>query len=80
MTLGLPARWSSAKGGPVAQLIQRPSSPCSLCLTTLVAAHARLRVIPGLSPTTLPLMGGHILAVSVLFVVVGLSFRVRWGN
>ncbi|TDO16826.1 MULTISPECIES: CopD family protein [Halomonas] len=72
--------WFSAQGGPVAQLIQLKLA--LLALTALVAAHARFRVIPRLSPATLPLMGWHILAVtllSVLFVVVGLSFRVRWG-
>ncbi|MDI5891333.1 CopD family protein [Halomonas rhizosphaerae] len=73
------ALWFSAEGGPVAQLIQLKLA--LLGLTALVAAHARFRVIPRLSPATLPLMGWHILAVtllSVLFVVVGLSFRVRW--
>ncbi len=77
-SLGL---WFSAEGGPVAQLIQAKLG--LLGLTALVAAHARLRVIPRLSPATLPLMGWHILAVtllSVLFVVVGLSFRVQWGG
>ena len=76
-SLGL---WFSAQGGPVAQLIQLKLA--LLGLTALVAAHARFRVIPRLSPATLPLMGWHILAVtllSLLFVVVGLSFRVRWG-
>ncbi len=75
------ALWFSAQGGPVAQLIQLKLA--LLGLTGLVAAHARFRVIPRLSPATLPLMGWHILAVtllSVLFVVVGLSFRVRWGS
>ncbi|MDI5921012.1 CopD family protein [Halomonas sp. LR5S13] len=74
------ALWFSAEGGPVAELIQLKLA--LLGLTALVAAHARFRVIPRLSPATLPLMGWHILAVtllSVLFVVVGLTFRVRWG-
>ena len=49
-----------------------------LLLTALIAAHARLRVIPHLSPATLPLMAWHVAAVtllSVAFVAVGVSFR-----
>ena len=53
-----------------------------LLLTALIAAHARLRVIPRLSPATLPLMAWHVAAVtllSVAFVAVGASFRFGGG-
>ena len=46
--------------------------------TALVAAHARLRVIPRLSAATLPLMAWHVAAVTLLsvgFVLTGISFR-----
>jgi putative copper export protein len=49
-----------------------------LLMTALIAAHARLRVIPRLSAATLPLMAWHVAAVTVLsigFVAVGVSFR-----
>ncbi len=49
-----------------------------LALTVLVAAHARLRVIPGLSVRTLPLMAWHVVAVTLLavgFALTGASFR-----
>lgn len=49
-----------------------------LALTLLIAAHARLRVIPRLSAATLPLMAWHVAAVtllSVAFVAVGVSLR-----
>ena len=49
-----------------------------LLITALIAAHARLRVIPRLSAASLPLMAWHVAAVtllSVLFVAVGVSFR-----
>ena len=49
-----------------------------LALTALIAAHARLRVIPRLSAATLPLMAWHVAAVtliSVAFVAVGVSLR-----
>lgn len=49
-----------------------------LLATVLVAAHARLRVFPRLSPATLPLLGWHIAAVTALavgFVAVGVSLR-----
>jgi len=47
--------------------------------TVLVAADARLRIIPRLSPATLPAMARRIVAVtalSVLFVATGVTFRV----
>ena len=49
-----------------------------LLLTVLVAVDARLRIIPRLSADSLPAMARRIGAVtllSVLFVVVGVSFR-----
>jgi putative copper export protein len=52
-----------------------------LALTGAFAVHARLRVIPRLSPATLSLLAWHVVPVtllSVAFVVVGLSFRTGW--
>lgn len=49
-----------------------------LLCTALIAAHARLRVIPRLSVDTLPLMAWHVGAVTLLsvgFVAVGVSLR-----
>ncbi len=49
-----------------------------LAATALVAAHARLRVIPRLRPETLPLMAWHVAAVTLLgvgFVLTGVAFR-----
>ena len=49
-----------------------------LLCTALIAAHARLRVIPRLSADTLPLMAWHVAAVTLLsvgFVAVGVSLR-----
>ncbi len=49
-----------------------------LLLTILLALHARLKLIPKLNKKTLPLLGLHIVAVTlvgILFVIVGLSFR-----
>jgi len=49
-----------------------------LVLTVVLAAHARLRIIPVLEATNLNLLACHIIAVtilSVLFVAVGLGFR-----
>ncbi len=49
-----------------------------LLCTALIAAHARLRVIPRLSAHTLPLMAWHVGAVTLLsvgFVAVGVSLR-----
>lgn len=50
-----------------------------LAATVLVAADARLRIIPRLTAQTLPAMARRIVAVtvlSVLFVTVGVTFRV----
>ena len=52
-----------------------------LGLTLGLALNARLRVIPNLSPATLKIMAAHTIAVtvlSILFVVVGVSFRTGW--
>ena len=49
-----------------------------LLCTALIAAHARLRVIPRRSADTLPLMAWHVGAVTLLsvgFVAVGVSLR-----
>ena len=49
-----------------------------LLCTALIAAHARLRVIPRLSADTLPLMAWHVGAVTLLsvgFVAAGVSLR-----
>lgn len=49
-----------------------------LATTALVAADARLRILPGLSPETLPAMARRIATVtllSVLFVVAGVALR-----
>lgn len=47
--------------------------------TVLIAADARLRILPNLSPETLPAMAHRIIAVTtiaVLFVITGVTFRV----
>lgn len=52
-----------------------------LALTFCFALHARFRVIPTLRAETLRLMAWHIVPVtiiSILFVVVGVSFRTGW--
>lgn len=49
--------------------------------TVLVAADARLRIIPHLRPQTLPAMARRIVAVTVLAVLLvaaGVTFRVGW--
>lgn len=64
---------------PIAHLIA--SKLCLLLLTIVIALHARLRLIPALSANNLKLMAWHVIAVtiiSVLFVVVGVSFRTGW--
>jgi putative copper export protein len=50
-----------------------------MLLTLALALHARFRLIPHLSAQTLPTLAWHVVAVtllSVLFVVVGVGFRV----
>ncbi|MCJ8350925.1 CopD family protein [Moritella sp.] len=52
-----------------------------LALTVGFALHARFRVIPYLSAQNLKVMAWHIIPVtifSILFVVVGVSFRTGW--
>lgn len=52
-----------------------------LCLTLAFALDARFRVVPKLSTSNLNDMAFHIIAVtifSILFVLVGVSFRVGW--
>jgi len=74
------ALWFAQDAGPIAHLIRLKLT--LLLLTALVAIHARLRVIPRLSAATLPIMGWHIAAVtllSVALVATGLSFRFSWG-
>ena len=58
-------------------VLRAPHVTRLLC-TALIAAHARLRVIPRLSADTLPLMAWHVAAVTLLsvgFVAVGVSLR-----
>jgi putative copper export protein len=52
-----------------------------LAVTVALAADARLRIIPKLSQGNLKSLAWHIVpvtVVSVLFVVVGVSFRTGW--
>ncbi|NOH60779.1 CopD family protein [Vibrio sp. RE88] len=52
-----------------------------LALTMMLALDARFRVIPRLSQSNLNDMAWHIVGVtlfSILFVLVGVSFRVGW--
>ena len=52
-----------------------------LALTILLAADAKLRVLPKLSNQNLWDMAAHVIAVtllSVLFVIVGVSFKTGW--
>lgn len=49
-----------------------------LVLTIILAAHARLRIIPRLDAARLPLLAAHIIAVTVLavaFVLLGVGLR-----
>jgi putative copper export protein len=65
-----------AFGDPVSRLIG--AKFLLLALTVIFAANARLRLIPGLSEGNLTSLAWHIVPVtgiSVLFVVVGVSFR-----
>jgi len=64
---------------PIARLILLKLS--LLGLTALFAVDARLRIIPRLGPHNLHSLAWHIIPVtvtSVLFVVVGVSFRTGW--
>lgn len=52
-----------------------------LTITIALAIDARLRIIPKLSEKNLTSLAWHIIpvtVVSVLFVVVGVSFRTGW--
>jgi putative copper export protein len=52
-----------------------------LAMTMAFAADARLRIIPNLSAANLTSLAWHVVpvtAISVLFVVVGVSFRTGW--
>lgn len=52
-----------------------------LALTVAFAADARLRIIPGLTSERLNALAWHIVPVTVmslLFVVIGVSFRTGW--
>ncbi len=54
-----------------------------LALTAGFAIDAKFRVIPGLSKDNLGVMAWHIIPVtvlSILFVIVGVSFRTGWLN
>ena len=52
-----------------------------LAVTMVLAADARLRIIPKLTEESLTSLAWHIIpvtVVSVLFVVIGVSFRTGW--
>jgi hypothetical protein len=71
----LPSQWLSF-GSPLASLVGLKLS--LLAVTVAAAVDARLRIIPTLSPATLPVMARRITLVtivSVVFVAVGVSFR-----
>lgn len=72
------SRWLSF-ADPIATLV---GVKLVLLATTVgFALHARLRVIPHLSEKSLTTLAWHIVPVtivSVLFVVVGVSFRTGW--
>ena len=64
---------------PISRLIGAKFS--LLALTVIFAADARLRIIPKLSEDNLMSLAWHMIpvtVVSVLFVVVGVSFRTGW--
>lgn len=72
--LGSPARWF--EGNSVARMVQVKLA--LLAVTTGLAVHARLRVIPKLCDATLPTLAWHIRTVTlaaVLFVLAGASIR-----
>ena len=78
----LPSQVAGLLGTKVGLLVGVVSAIPWLCAllaaTLLVAAHARLRVIPTLSARTLPLMAWHVAAVTLLsvgFVLTGIAFR-----
>ena len=68
-----------AFNNPVARLIA--VKLLLLTIMTAFAVHARFRVIPTLSANNLTVMAWHIVPVtliSVLFAVIGVSFRTGW--
>lgn len=70
-----PAAWFAPEA-PVARLILVKLA--LLAATVLLAAHARLRIIPNLGPHNLRLLGYHIVAVTVLsigFLAAGVGLR-----
>jgi putative copper export protein len=72
------SRWF-AFDDPVARLIG--TKLVLLAVTLALAADARLRIIPRLSQENLGSLAWHIVpvsVVSVLFVVIGVSFRAGW--
>ena len=72
------AQWFNATN-PIAHSIM--TKLALLALTLGFALDARFRVIPNLSPANLKVMAWHIIPVtlfSILFVVVGVSFRTGW--
>ncbi len=73
-----PSRWLSF-GDPVSRLIG--VKLLLLATTVALAADARLRVLPRMSPDRLTSLAWHIVPVTViavLFAVVGVSFRTGW--
>jgi putative copper export protein len=49
--------------------------------TVALAAHARVRVLPGLDATTLPLLGYHVVGVTVLGVaLLAIGVAIRTGG
>lgn len=72
--LGSPANWFD--DSPVARTVQVKLA--LLAITVGLAVHARFRVIPRLSDTTLPTLAWHIRIITlaaVLFVLAGASIR-----
>lgn len=71
-------RWFSFDGS-VSQLVG--IKLLLLLVTAVFAVDARLRIIPNLSENNLVALAWHVIPVtiiSVLFVVVGVSFRTGW--
>jgi len=66
-------------GNPMTRLIA--AKLLLLAITVAIAADARIRIMPKLSEANLTSLAWHIVAVtgvSVLFVIVGVSFRSGW--
>lgn len=71
-----PSRWFELGGGSIERLVA--IKLILLAGTVLLAAHARFRLIPRLTPERLPWLGWHIALVTlfaVLFVAAGVAFR-----